>query len=295
MAKKVLVIRNPSSASGKKQNKVDKSIELLQSEECQLQVYETKAAEDATHYLLQLQEKFDVVVAAGGDGTVNEVINGLVNMQNVVLAVIPSGTTNVLAKELNLPNTPKALVDIILNGVEKSVYLGRLNGRRFSMMVGIGYDAWTVNYVNLEIKKRFGKLAYIISMFKQFWHYGKQQYLVNIDGKEVTASSMIITQGKYYAGSFLLSRQADLSRQTMQAITMATHNRAQFFLSCLALPFGLLEKAPYVQSVAAKDIKVSCVNQVDKLNVLQMDGDNAGALPAHLVIEEQAISILVAK
>jgi YegS/Rv2252/BmrU family lipid kinase len=295
MSKKILIIKNPVSASGKKNNLVAQVIQELKQNQCDVLVYETLSAGDGISYLLDLQEKFDVIVAAGGDGTVNEVINGMVNIKTTPLAVIPVGTTNVLAKELALPKKAKTLAEIILKGLAKPVYLGRLNDRRFSMMVGVGYDAWIVNEVNLDIKKSFGKLAYVLSMIKQLFTFGKQTFLAEIDGRQTNVSSMIVTQGKYYAGSFVLSRKSSLSSPTMQAIVIDTESFFKFFLTVLSLPLGMMENLPFVQSIACKEIKIKSVESKPRYDVLQMDGDKAGTMPAHLKIEEEPISILVSQ
>lgn len=295
MQKKILVIKNPVSKNGKNNKFIEKVVDQLRKQLCYVYVYETKTAGDAISYLLDLSERFDVIVAAGGDGTINEVINGMVNLKSTPLALIPAGTTNVLAKELGIPRRVHDIANIIVDGLARSVYLGQLNERRFSMMVGLGYDAWVVNNVNLNIKKRFGKLAYVISMFKELFTFGKQTFVVEIDGRQTTASSMIITQGKYYAGSFILSRKADLSKASMQAIIIDTESFWQFLLTVLALPLSLMENLPFVQSVAAKEIKIKSLVSKPEYDVLQMDGDPAGTVPAVLRIEETPISILVKK
>src|SRR5699024_5243650 len=103
-------------------------------------LYVTQAAGDAIRYLKNYQAPLDVVAVAGGDGTLNEVVNGLVNRPNdsFRLALIPMGTTNVLAYELGIKR--KNAITTLLNGKEKLIYPSRLNGNRFLLMAGIGYD-----------------------------------------------------------------------------------------------------------------------------------------------------------
>ncbi len=295
MFKKILVVRNPSSGRGKKIAYVDKVVSALRALGCDVTVYDTQCAGDGISYLLSLEEEFDVIVAAGGDGTVNEVINGMVHKVNTPLALIPAGTTNVLAKELGLPRRAASLAKVIAQGLSKPVHLGRLNGKRFAMMVGVGYDAWVVNEVNLDIKQRFGKLAYVISMFREVLNFGKQRYLAEVDGRVIECGSMIITQGKYYAGSFIISKQADLSKPSMQVLIVATRSRLKFLLVVLAMPMSLMEKLPFVQSVAARKLRIKTETPNPRLDVLQMDGDPAGVMPAELEIETKAISMLVAQ
>lgn len=290
--KSILIIENPISGNGRKRALLLRVISLLESAGAAVELYTTQAAGDAVKFLLSYQGNANVVVAAGGDGTINEVINGLLH-KNIPLGVIPTGTTNVLAKELGLSKSAKALAEVILNGVEKPVFLGLLNGKRFSMMIGVGYDAWVVNNVNLKIKKSFGKLAYIISMFKELATFGKQVFDVDIDGVKLRASSLIITQGKYYAGSFVLSRRADLSKDDIQALVITTRSRLKFLFTIFALPLGLMELMPSVSSISAKKIKISTREPIMQLDVLQADGDPAGLMPAEISLEDKSVSMLV--
>jgi len=284
---------NPTAGSGRKSQLFNSVIQFLRNNGAQVVIYETIAAGGATEYLSTYNGPANVVVAAGGDGTVNEVINGLKD-RNIDIALIPTGTTNVLANELALPGSAKALGTIILHGIQKSVYLGRLNGRRFSMMVGVGYDAWVVNKVNLSMKKRFGKLAYIISMVRQLSNLGGQVYDVQIDDERLSVGSMIVTNGRYYAGKFVLSRRADLGHETVRAIVIVTQSRLKMFLALIALPFGMMEKMPFVRSIPAKRITVVTKRFDEHLDVLQADGDLAGSLPATIEVEDAPVTMLVA-
>ena len=293
LKKSVLVIWNPTAGSGRKLRLFNNVVQFLRNSGAQVDIYETEAAGRATEYLNAYVGGANVVVVAGGDGTVNEVINGLKG-KDIEIALIPTGTTNVLARELALPSSAKALGAIILGGNKKSVYLGCLDGRRFSMVVGVGYDAWVVNRVDLKIKKKFGKLAYILSMIRQLSNLGGQEYDVHIDGEKLSVGSMIVTNGRYYAGKFVLSRRADLSHETVRAIVIVTRSRLKLFLALISMPFGLMEKMPFVRSIPAKQIRVSTKSSHEHLDVLQADGDLAGRLPATIDVEDAPVTMLVA-
>ncbi len=116
---------------------------------------------EKTANLLQAAD-FDVVVAAGGDGTINEVANGLIKATGAVppLAIIPLGTANVLAEEIGLRGQPAAIAKAIACGDRITVHLGLANGRHFIMMAGVGFDAHVVANVDLALKRRTGKIAY---------------------------------------------------------------------------------------------------------------------------------------
>src|SRR5690606_25781863 len=232
----------------------------------------------------------DIVAAAGGDGTLNEVVNGLTERDNASwrLALIPTGTTNVLAGELKIKKDAKALANIMLKGKEMPVYPGRINGRRFMLMAGVGYDAWVVDNVNLKLKKKVGKLAYVLSMLKQLPKFGSKLYRLELDGQEHFANSAIITNGRLYGGKFVISKQADLSGTTTQVLMLSGYSMWHLLFSLLGLPLGLMEKMPGVQSVAAKKIEISLVDQIEHEPV-QADGDSLAELPLSLAMEEQPL------
>lgn len=284
----ILVVFNPASGGGQK-NFVLEVIEHLKQAGCLVDLYDTKAPEDATQFLQSLTKEYDLIIAAGGDGTTNEVVNGLLD-KDTPLAVIPVGTTNVLANELGLPRSPERLAKAILKGKIRKVHLARMNKKRFVLMAGFGYDAWVVHGVNPGIKKRFGKLAYVLSMLQQIRPYGSKSYDVDVDGKIYKAKSVIITNGKYYGGSFILSRKANLSDPNLQVFLFRARNKLELLTILFSLPFGLIEKLPGLLSVPGKHIKISTNNS----DVVQADGDFAGYLPVDVRIEPGTVPFVVA-
>lgn len=288
-----LIIFNPASGTAKRAF-IDDVIAELKAGGADVELYLTQAANDATRYLKKYQGELDVVAAAGGDGTLNEVVNGLTERENNSwrLALIPTGTTNVLAGELGLKKTAKAVAHTILQGNEMPVYPGRINGRRFMLMAGVGYDAWVVDNVNLKLKKKVGKLAYVLSMLKQLPKFGSKLYRLELDGQEYFANSAIITNGRLYGGKFVISKQASLSAPTTQVLMLSGKSMWHLLFSLLGLPLGLMEKMPGVRSVAAKNIKIELTNQSGREPV-QADGDSLAELPLSLEMEEQPLRLLV--
>ena len=212
---KVTVIYNPTAGGGR-EALLCRFVAELERQGASVRLYYTKGPNDATDYLNGLPDQGDCVVAVGGDGTTNEVLNGLAS--GVALGVFATGTANVLAKELGLPKKPEQAAQVVMQGKSVSVTPARLNGRRFIMMCGIGYDAWVVNGVNLGIKERFGKLAYVQSMLSQIGRYGQRHYRVEVDGRPLDCFSAIITNGRHYGGSFVLSNEANILRPQVQVL-----------------------------------------------------------------------------
>lgn len=288
-----LVIINPAAGRGgfALANAV---VDLLRHAGKTVQVYLTRGPGDATEWLRALTDCPEVVVAAGGDGTVNEVINGLAG-RDVLFGLIPGGTTNVLAAELAYPAGAAEIAATLLAAREKRVHLATVNGRRFSMMTGIGYDAWVVAGVNPVIKKRFGKLAYVMSMLRELRQFGSRRYRVTINDASVyEAASLVITNGRHYAGSFTLSHQADISKPSLQVILVQTKSAARFLGMLLMLPFGLVESLSFIRSVSAREIRVEEISgEIPVAEPVQADGDTVSKMPANVRVETHATRILV--
>lgn len=285
---KITVVYNPTAGGGREQL-LCRFVAELEKLGARVRLYHTRGPGDATEYLQSLEDQGDCVVAVGGDGTTNEVLNGLA--PGVALGVFATGTANVLAKELQLPKQPEQAARIVVNGKNVPVTPARLNGRRFIMMCGIGYDAWVVDGVNLAVKERFGKLAYVQSMLAQIRRYGQRHYRVMVDGRPLDCFSAIVTNGRHYGGSFVLSREANILRPQVQVLLFQKPG-VSFLLRCLAaLLLGRMERVDGVASLRAQRVEIRCENADEPI---QADGDPAGQLPAEILVEDEPIPMRVA-
>ncbi len=125
-------------------------------------VAETRSPGDGTRLARQAAEAgFQVVVAAGGDGTVNEVLNGLVGT-DTILGVLPLGTTNVLAREIGIPLNPVQAATLLLEGEARAIDVGMAGDRHFLLMAGVGFDGQVMRTIEPEAKRRLGILAYLV-------------------------------------------------------------------------------------------------------------------------------------
>ena len=282
----ITVIFNPTAGGGR-DRRLRHFVRALEQGGARVRLYHTRAPGDATRYLNGLVDQGECVVAAGGDGTTNDVINGL--KPGVALALFPIGTANVLARELNLPRKPEAAAAVVLEGRTLMITPARLNGRRFLVVAGVGYDAWVVDQVDLIAKRRIGKLAYALSMLRQVLRYGEVRFRVTVDGRPLDCFSAVISNGRYYGGSFILSRQANLNRRSVQVLLFQRPGRL-FLLRCLtALLFGRMERVDGVTSLSAERVTITAPG----LEPVQTDGDPAGFLPAEIELEPEPVAVRV--
>ena len=151
-----------------------------------------------------------MVVAAGGDGTIAEIANGLMG-SSARLGVIPLGTANVLAHELGLPFAPKSVAAALAFGRTCTLWPGQANGpdgtRLFVQMLGVGFDAHVVRNLPFPLKKLFGKGAYVMQSMRELARYKFPVIRMRIDDIETEAASVIISKGRLYGGGFASLRR----------------------------------------------------------------------------------------
>lgn len=198
----ILVILNPAARS-ERAKRTWKQIESFPN--CTLRT--TTATGDARAFAEQaIGDGFTTVVAAGGDGTVNEVVNGIAG-SGVALGILPVGTMNVFAAELGLPNDLSAAWSVILAGHTRKVDLVRANTRYFVQLAGVGLDAQVVQETSWNFKKNFGPLSYVISA-AQIAARKPPRLIVEADDREREGSFVLIGNGRFYGGPVAVFKDA---------------------------------------------------------------------------------------
>jgi diacylglycerol kinase (ATP) len=220
-------------------------------------------------------EGFAMVMAAGGDGTVNEVINGLAESP-LPLAVYPLGTTNVLAAEIGMPRDPAAFVDKLEVAEPGDAWLGEISGRRFSVAASVGFDSRVVEGINETLKRRIGKGAYVYAALGQMIHNDPASYRVTIDGSEYLAAGVVIAKGRYYAGRFLAAPGARITDPRLQVCLLEGGRRVDILRYATALFGGFLWRLGDVRIIDAQEVVIAS----NRCDPVQGDGDIVVRLPA---------------
>ncbi len=158
------------------------------------------------------QKGYDLIIAAGGDGTINEVINGMAE-SSAALGVIPMGTANVFALELNLPVEINAACQVIASGDKVNIDLGKAGDRYFSCMAGTGFDAHVIRKADSGFKKILGILSYPLVATAEFITYPFRKITVKIDDQPIPRKGywVVVNNGKYYGGKLSLATFADMN------------------------------------------------------------------------------------
>ncbi|VAW06128.1 Transcription regulator [contains diacylglycerol kinase catalytic domain] [hydrothermal vent metagenome] len=284
---KILVIYNPR-AGQKKRRIFRQTLDHLKASAITVDVRETRYAGHAREIACNYKDgPYDKICAAGGDGTINEVLNGLYPSP-LPLGIIPLGTANVLAKEISLIENPEKISEIILQDNRKDCWLGKVNGQYFALMASMGPDAEAVNEVNLSLKKKIGKAAYILSFLKQILIYRPVMFKVQANGKTHYASAVIISNGRYYGGEYLCAPDADMTKREFHIILFRKKGRFAALAYALKMITNKIPRDKSVQTVTAKNITISA----DQATHYQTDGDPGDFLPANITLSERPVSIL---
>ncbi len=235
----------------------------------------------------------DLIVAAGGDGTINEVIEGMVHTA-VPLAILPGGTANVLAREIRVPiQMGKAAVQIsALEPCRIAVGSLRLSGsakRSFVCMTGAGLDAEIVYRLNVDLKATAGKLAYYVSGFGQVLR-PLREFRVTVDGREYEASFALVSRVRNYGGDLEIARSASLLRDDFEIVLFRGTVSARY-LGYLA---GVATRQVHRMKgcTILRGRSVTCVPVDSESVYVQVDGELAGKLPAFIELIPDALTLL---
>ena len=217
MCKRIKLIANPISG-GDSRGRVAEAVRILEQAGAWVDLFFTTQRGDATLEAAGLEAtKYDLVIAAGGDGTLNEVANGLAG-RKIPLAFLPLGTANVMALEMGLPVTVEGACRVALHGEARPVCLAEISGGFFLMMAGVGYDAAAVRAVNSRLKRRTGKFAYLVAGMRAFLAYQPVALRVQTaEGEIYRAWHLIVTNIRIYGGPFLLAPESGLDRPLLTA------------------------------------------------------------------------------
>jgi YegS/Rv2252/BmrU family lipid kinase len=303
-ARRILAVFNPA-AGGNRRAKFERMVRALRDQGCTVVTTHTRERGHAEEIARAVDTSaFDVIAAAGGDGTINEVINGLGGpngsdssgsgskgpAKDIALGVMPLGTANVLADEIGVGRNPERIVQALARGPIKTIRVGRANGRRFSMMAGVGFDANVVHGVDLDLKKKIGPLAYVVQAAKEAFGGKFAPARVTIDGKVYDTVSAVICNGKRYGGPFIAAPHASIERDEFSVILMPGKGWFSVLKYGAGLVLGKLTSVSDAQIITGRDIRIEATDG----QPVQADGDIVATLPVDISVDPDPVKVCFA-
>jgi YegS/Rv2252/BmrU family lipid kinase len=290
------VIFNPA-ARGEKGRRFRHQLDTI-GPQCALKA--TTAPDDARRLAAEaVADGFELIVAAGGDGTVNEVLNGLGDAPDgfarARLGVLPLGTVNVFARELNIPLRIGRAWETLRQGHETRIDLPSVefsvNGVRqkkyFVQLGGAGLDARAIELADWSLKKKTGPLAYVIAGLKAL-REPPSRITARADGQNLTGELVLIGNGHFYGGPFGIFPQADLRNGSLEVCVFPRAN----WLTLLRCAPGLLLRRKLPESLVRRFRAKSFELAGETTTAFELDGEWIGHLPAVFSVERERLRVV---
>jgi diacylglycerol kinase family enzyme len=237
----------------------------------------------------------DLIIAAGGDGTINEVAEGVV-YSRAALAVLPLGTANCLAVEMGLPRKPERAAEALETCRPRRIAAGRLEcdggrvQRHFLLMAGVGLDAHVVYRLDASLKNRTGKFAYWVAAWSMFGR-SLPEFDVEIDGRKIRSSFALFSRVRNYGGDFQIAPSVSLYDNNFEAVLFKGRSSLRYAKYFLGMALRRLEGMRGVTILRTDRIRL--FGPSDSRIYVQIDGEFAGPLPAEVQILPDAITLMV--
>lgn len=290
------VIYNPAA----KGQKAERFRQLLDSIATEATLKQTAAPRDARRLATQaVAEGFDTLIAAGGDGTLNEVLNGIGDVPEgfakARLGVLPLGTVNVFARELGIPRNPERAWPILRAAKERRIDLavaedgeGEAKQRTyFAQLAGAGLDALAIEMVEWPLKKKVGPLAYVIAGLKAM-KVAHDDMLISDGVRTVAGQLALVGNGRLYGGSFRVFPRADFCDGKLDVCVFPKVNW-RTLLRC-GMTLLLLGKLPEAKVIRLQSASFTFIGR--NSTRFEVDGELAGKLPVRFSVLPAALRVL---
>lgn len=293
------IIYNPFAGGlkGSGRARLDKAVRVLEDAGGKVELFATQGPQQAGELAAKAAEQgCELILAAGGDGTINEAVNGIAG-SDVLFGILPAGTANVLANEIGFSNRPDHAARQLLHAVPVRIALGSLERpnrprRYFVLMAGVGLDARIVYELDLELKSKLGKLAY--------WHGGLRQFgrpvprfHLAVNGSDYCASFALITRVRNYGGDFEIARRVRLTDSDFEVVVFQNHQWQDYVRFFGAVMTNRLYNTEGVAITRATHVEID--SSQDQRIYVQVDGESQGALPASISVAPNALTLLMPK
>lgn len=295
---KTLVIFNPNAGQWDARRELEKALGLLAKRGWEVVQRETRGKGDALRYAQEaVSSGYEAVIVAGGDGTVNEVVNGLVG-SDVALGVLPLGTGNVWAREIGMPFATPLRPSHLLAGAqtlaEGLIYaadLGQAGERTFLLWAGVGFDAQVVKSLNPRLKRYLGPLAYIFSGLSIARKSTGTPVTLIIDGEEISRKVLFIeiSNVSLYAAILRLAPEACLDDGLLEITIFKGEGILALIHHFFKMLIGRHLRDPEVERYKGREVRLTTALPLP----VQVDGDYLGTTPLECTVLPQALRVII--
>ncbi|MBR8829265.1 MAG: lipid kinase [Gomphosphaeria aponina SAG 52.96 = DSM 107014] len=288
MSKRALLLVNRHARKG--QNSLAVAVEELNALNFELIVVPTKSSADFPQLVRKHQEKVDLVIVGGGDGTLNAAVDSLVAAK-LPLGILPLGTANDLARTLGIPLAMKAACQAIAAGELKYIDLGWVNGKLFFNVASLGLSVKITESLSQGAKRRWGVLAYALSAIKVITKTRPFHATIRLNGEtlKVKTIQIAVGNGKYYGGGLAIASDAAIDDQRLDLYSLEVNSWWQMFPLLWTLPKG--EQAIHSWVLTGESQEIEVVTR--KSYVINTDGEITTQTPAIFRVIPRALGVFM--
>lgn len=286
-----MFVVNPTAGGGRARGAWPELQRQLQDRHIYFDVAWTEGPGHATHLAREAASNgATTVVAVGGDGTLNEVANGVAGT-DVSVGLIPLGTGVDFSRTLGLPRSPEAALDVVLTGQVRRLDIGIVNDRRFCNVAGTGFDAKVADRVNRTGKKSSGAVPYVQALLQTLFTYRNAPFQITIDGDihEMKSLLMAVGNGRFFGGGMKICPEADVADGRFDVCIVGDVDKFRTIMMLGKVFSGTHMTHPLVTYERATEVIVEGPDDF----LIQADGEMVGTLPAAFRIEKGALPMVL--
>ncbi|MFA6033613.1 MAG: diacylglycerol kinase family protein [Myxococcota bacterium] len=305
---KPIAIVNPNSANGSTRKQWPRIEALLRESIGEFETAFTKSQGDATPLALDAAKRgCDLVISVGGDGTNNEVVNGLLAEGapaiGPALGFVPRGTGGDLRKTLQIPNIVEEAVKILAAGKPRKIDAGRMTitghdgrpvVRHYINITSFGIGGLVDQKVNCSTKALGGKMSFFIGTAKALMQYSNQLIRISFDDgapEEMRVNNVAVANGKFFGGGMMIAPEASLYDGLFDVVILGDMTKLEMMKNGSKVYTGTHMPHPKIRHLRARKVVAEPVNPADKV-LLDVDGEAPGMLPATFEVLPGALTVI---
>ena len=285
---RIKLIANPVSG-GDARPRIQTALETLRKLGAEVDLCMTEGRGDARQAASQaVSEGYDRVVAAGGDGTLNEVVNGVAT-PDLPIGFLPLGTVNVFALEAGIPLQIEKACAVAMQGTPRVITLGKINGELFLLMASAGWDAAAVAHVRPGLKKLLGRMAYAVSAVETLlFRLPSELELQLPDGRCLKGFGVVVSNCRFYGGRYVVTPEASMFKESLEVCLLNQGSRTALLRFALSLALKRPLRPPLVQHLTVDEASLKGVGVA-----IQVDGDDFGTLPVLIETVPRGVTMVL--
>lgn len=286
----VLVVGNPVAGRGKAESRILRFVQILERKGHSIETVFTQKPGDAFRTAASSGRYVERIIVAGGDGTLNEVLNGLDDPSQVPILTLPSGTANMLAADLNLPRKLEVLADLVDAGNIRKIDMGLVGDRRFLLVVSAGFDAAVTKVLAERRGRRLGYVGYVMPILRAVRSHRPVKLTVLVDDHApIFGTNVLVLKVRRYGGYFVFEEDARLDSGYFHVCVLPDGTVPAILRYGLAGFFGMTSRLKGITRITGRKITI----EADEPVAVELDGDYLGTTPINVEIIPALVPVIV--